>query len=391
MEQHQVIVVGGGIGGSAAALRAAQHGLKVAWIRGDAGSARASRARYVFSIDNMIGVSGGIVQRKVLELLSGPEHAAAREAIARTHFHVGIPEIVEDVTLRLTADFADQATLVDEKAIAARREGSGFAVETDRGRTFRGGAVVLSTGVMDRQPSVKLTTKSGKLVDDIRWIYPGPTPSRCSTASCAKGTSCAARAWRSSARARPRRRSRCSCTSATASPSRCLETAKRSRPRRRTLFPSGIAAANLLGFTTQSARRGELATSAMSLPRKLVGGDTVIHARRPAAWAGLSDEDAALLDFLRRGGKTSELTQDDTVQRTLALLSENGRLDRLLRIAGAEPPRVRAVLGAMAEQLGKPFATLRRLRASLNPSSRFDFGVLSGLPHARSWQAKGRP
>jgi hypothetical protein len=161
--------------------------------------------------------------------------------------------------------------------------------------------------------------------------------------------------------------------------------------RGRTLFPSGIAAANLLGFTTQSARHGELATSAMSLPRKLVGGDTVIHARRPAAWAGLSDEDAALLDFLRRGGKTSELTQDDTVQRTLALLSENGRLDRLLRIAGAEPPRVRAVLGAMAEQLGKPFATLRRLRASLNPSSRFDFGVLSGLPHARSWQAKGRP
>jgi thioredoxin reductase (NADPH) len=172
MEQHQVIVVGGGIGGSAAALRAAQHGLKVAWIRGDAGTARASRARYVFNIDNMIGVSGGIVQRKVLELLSGPEHAAAREAIARTHFHVGIPEIVEDVTLRLTADFGDQATLVDEKAIAAHGEGAGFAVETDRGRTLRAGAVVLSTGVMDRQPSVKLTTKSGKLIDDIRWIYP---------------------------------------------------------------------------------------------------------------------------------------------------------------------------------------------------------------------------
>jgi thioredoxin reductase (NADPH) len=171
MEQHQVIVVGGGIGGSAAALRAAQHGLTVAWVRGDAATARASRARYVFNVDNMIGVSGGIVQRKVLALLSGPEHAPAREAIAGAHFHVGIPEIVEDVTLRLT-DFADRATLVDEKAIAARRDGAGFAVETDRGRTLRGGAVVLSTGVMDRQPSVKLTTKSGKQIDDIRWIYP---------------------------------------------------------------------------------------------------------------------------------------------------------------------------------------------------------------------------
>jgi thioredoxin reductase (NADPH) len=172
MDPHRVIVVGGGIGGSAAALRSAQHGLAVAWIRGDAKTARASRARYVFNVDNVIGVSGGIVQRKVLELLSGPEHAAAREAVARTHFHVGIPEIVDDVTRRLTADFAEVATLVDEKAIAARLDGAGFSVETDGGGTFRAGAVILSTGVMDRQPSVKLTTKAGKVVDDIRWIYP---------------------------------------------------------------------------------------------------------------------------------------------------------------------------------------------------------------------------
>lgn len=172
MNQHQVIVVGGGIGGSAAALRAAQHGLTVAWIRGDTGTARASRARYVFNVDNMIGVSGAIVQRKALELLSGIEHAAAREALARTHFHVGIPEIVEDVMLRLTADFADVATLLDEKAVAAYREDAGFVVETDRGQRLRGGAVILSTGVMDRQPRVKLTTRSGKVVDDIRWIYP---------------------------------------------------------------------------------------------------------------------------------------------------------------------------------------------------------------------------
>ena len=172
MNRHKVIVVGGGIGGSAAALRAAQHGLTVAWIRGDAGTARGSRARYVFNVDNMIGVSGGIVQREALELLSGPEHAAAREALARTHFHVGISEIVEDVTLRLTTDFGGLATLVDEKAVAARREDSGFVVDTDRGQRILGAAVILSTGVMDRQPSVKLTTKSGRVVDDIRWIYP---------------------------------------------------------------------------------------------------------------------------------------------------------------------------------------------------------------------------
>src|SRR5438132_10797710 len=37
---------------------------------------------------------------------------------------------------------------------------------------------------------------------------------------------------------------------------------------RKAVFPSGVAAANLLGFSTQNARNGEIATSAMSLPRK---------------------------------------------------------------------------------------------------------------------------
>jgi hypothetical protein len=155
-----------------------------------------------------------------------------------------------------------------------------------------------------------------------------------------------------------------------------------------TVFPSGIAAANLLAFTTQSAKRGEVATSALSLPRKLIGSDTVIHTRRPEAWAGLSQTDAALLDFLRRGGKTSELPPEETVRRTVAILSERGRFERLLKVADSEPPRARALLGAVGEELGKKPAVLRRLRASLNPLSRFDFGLLSGLPRSREWQAK---
>jgi hypothetical protein len=159
--------------------------------------------------------------------------------------------------------------------------------------------------------------------------------------------------------------------------------------RRKSIFPSGIAAASLLGFTTQTARRGEVSTSALSLPRKLIGAETVIHTRRPEVWAGLSDADAALLDFLRRGGKTSELSPEETIRKTLALISEKGRLARLLKVADSEPPRVRALLGAIAEQTRKNAATRARLRASLNPLSRFDFGLLAGLSHAKAWQAKG--
>jgi hypothetical protein len=160
--------------------------------------------------------------------------------------------------------------------------------------------------------------------------------------------------------------------------------------RRKSVFPSGIAAANLLGFSTQTAQQNEVATIALSLPRKLVGSDTVIHTRRPEAWASLSESDAALLDFLRRAGRTSELSPEETIRRTIMLFSEKGRFERLLRIAASEPPRVRAMIGAIGEQLGKNRGPLRCLRNSLNPFSRFDFGLLAGLRHARGWQAKGR-
>ena len=88
--------------------------------------------------------------------------------------------------------------------------------------------------------------------------------------------------------------------------------------KRAKVYPSGLAAANLLGFTTQTAAHSEVATSALSLPRKLVGSDIIIHTRRPETWAQLSETDAALLDFLRQRGKASELSSAGTVRRTLA-------------------------------------------------------------------------
>jgi hypothetical protein len=167
-------------------------------------------------------------------------------------------------------------------------------------------------------------------------------------------------------------------------PAKLQELAKEKAP----IFPAGLAAANLLGFTTQIGNRTELATTAASLPRKLVGEETVIHTHRPSAWTRLGREDAALLDFLRRTGDTSELTQQETTRRTLAILATEDCLSRIEAVAPTEPPRVRALLGALAETLKAAPATLELLRNSLNPLSRFDFGGFAGLPTARAWQAK---
>ena len=156
------------------------------------------------------------------------------------------------------------------------------------------------------------------------------------------------------------------------------------------IFPAGIAAANSLGFTTQNPARIEIATDAISLPRLLLGQDALIDTRRPAAWRTLPETDAALLDFLRNRGASSELSPKATVQKLLQYFREPGRFDRILRIAESEPPRVRAMLGAIGQQLDQPERRLAGLRNGLNPLSRFDFGILSVLAHAKQWQAKER-
>jgi hypothetical protein len=160
--------------------------------------------------------------------------------------------------------------------------------------------------------------------------------------------------------------------------------------RRKGVFPAGIAAANVLGFTTQNPARVEVATDGLSLPRLIVGKETVVHTRRPEAWRSLTESDAALLDFLRNREESSELTAEETVEKLLAYFREPGRFERLLKVASSEPPRVRAMLGAIGQQLGQSESRLSSLRKSLNPLSRFDFGRIAALEHAREWQAKER-
>lgn len=160
--------------------------------------------------------------------------------------------------------------------------------------------------------------------------------------------------------------------------------------RDKTLFPTGMGAASLLGFTTQVPRRSEIATPSSSLPRKLIGSDARIVTRRPEAWKSLTDNEAAILGFLRDAGRTSELPATETIKCMMRLLAKDEVFTRLMRVADSEPPRVRALLGALGEQIHVESKVLDKLRSSLNPLSRFDFGAFESLPNAKSWQAKGK-
>jgi hypothetical protein len=154
------------------------------------------------------------------------------------------------------------------------------------------------------------------------------------------------------------------------------------------IFPAGNAASNLLGFTTQNAAKIEVATNGLSLPRSIIGQDAIIHTRRPESWKNLSAKDAALLDFLRQGGETSELSQKETVKRLLKHFNEKHQFERLIQVAESEPPRVKALLGAIGQQIGYQKDVLVALKKSLNPLSKFDFKNLITLKYAQQWQAK---
>jgi uncharacterized protein DUF6088 len=159
--------------------------------------------------------------------------------------------------------------------------------------------------------------------------------------------------------------------------------------------PTGLTAASHLGLTTQMARQTELAVYATALPNGVTAARTTLRPR--SRRQELDSTDGALLEVLRDRGRYSELTAAETRARVVALLRENSKgenrlpLRRLRRLRDAaldEPPRVRAILGALMQTAGLPEMLWRPLGESLNRLSRFDFGIFRDLPNAREWQAK---
>lgn len=151
------------------------------------------------------------------------------------------------------------------------------------------------------------------------------------------------------------------------------------------LHPAGLTAANYLGFTTQNPARPEYASSAAAAPSALAGAH--VYTRRPRNRENLSERESAILEVLRDRARTSDLDPEGTCARLLDLLNDRRAFGRLAQAATDEPPRVRAVLGAAGEQLGMDERVLGRLRASLNPLSRYNFGTLRCLQAADRWQA----
>jgi hypothetical protein len=152
------------------------------------------------------------------------------------------------------------------------------------------------------------------------------------------------------------------------------------------LHPSGLTAGTSLGLSTQNPMRPEFATASAAVPSAVA--NAVVHTGRPRSRLDLDAADAALFELLRDRARYSDLSPDETVNRLVRLISDRKHFERLAKAALDEPPRVRAMLGALGERANVPAKALQLLRASLNPLTKFDFGVLRALPNAKDWQAR---
>lgn len=170
-ESPHLIVVGGGIAGAAVAFRAAQYDLRVCWIRGDRETDRRSRFRWVADVDNMIGFHDGIVRKAILRQLRKPQFADARAVIESKRTPYTAKSIVDNTIERITERYADRVEMVRLKADRAERSDDGFVVHCGDS-SYQAPSLVLATGVMDRQPNIKGTSRKGEQEDAIKWVYP---------------------------------------------------------------------------------------------------------------------------------------------------------------------------------------------------------------------------
>ena len=169
-KSYDLIIVGGGIGGSASALRAVQYNLNLCWFYGDKKTSKASRSRWIYNIDNMVGFHEGIVKGELLKAFKSPDDAELRKRINETHIHISGRAILNNTRERIESGYPDNIDIIDSAALSASKEGELFSI-SDGDFEAQSRYVIFATGVMDKQPHV-MKERGGEIFDSTTWIYP---------------------------------------------------------------------------------------------------------------------------------------------------------------------------------------------------------------------------
>lgn len=176
--EPELVIVGGGIGGCASALRACQYNIPTLWILGDSKTYKGSRVRWVANVDNMIGIHPDIILNKLKK--SWKDSDDLLEELKKVSPHaITTMDIVNNVIDRVQ-EYGPYVKIIRTKVTKATKTPDGlFQVTLDKppadlnlkDNTLITSNLILSTGIMDRQPFI-YKEKDGKVQAKTNWIYP---------------------------------------------------------------------------------------------------------------------------------------------------------------------------------------------------------------------------
>ena len=154
----------------------------------------------------------------------------------------------------------------------------------------------------------------------------------------------------------------------------------------RKILVSGYTAYNALGLTTQIAGKTTLATDRFICSSSL-RNNKVRTVTRPI-YSSMEPAERAVLDALRDINRIADTTPKEIIERIRQLISSDRlSFDQLARFAiRGEPPRVRALLGAIGEQIKAPSEILMLLHRTLNVTTIFKIRLDDSLPSAHNWR-----
>ena len=154
-------------------------------------------------------------------------------------------------------------------------------------------------------------------------------------------------------------------------------------------YPTGVAAFNRLGLTTQVAQEIQIATSRPGRPKK-VGNVRVRFVRSRGEVKPEEVKLCQLLDALRQIKHLPDTSPATALLRLREQVKQLPPAEKttLVRLAQGYNPATRALLGAILEGLGEN-KLITRLKSGLNPLTTYKLGLSEqALPNRAQWQIR---
>lgn len=156
---------------------------------------------------------------------------------------------------------------------------------------------------------------------------------------------------------------------------------------KRVAYETGTSLYNRLGLTTQMAFRIKIASRGkrININRENLKADAV------KSYAEVTDsnyETLGLLDAFKDIKKIPDCSVVQAIKRLSTIVKElnDKQTESFIKYALQYPPRVRALVGAVLENIGKKPKGIEKLKESLNPLTSIKLGIKeSELPTKSNW------